>query len=231
MSSEFSRTLALLRQEKKVSQREAAEALGISQALMSHYEKGVREPGLLFVVKACDYYGVSSDYLLGRTLERSGKTLGAEELNSAEGPDTKLSVLATLNKKLALNSMGMLFDLYAATNNRDLIIHLSNYLAGTISVLFRRLHNVSPETNSSFFAVSQPQFMAGAYDMEHKANEIHLLETLATHKKSGGEWHDLNHDALTAQYGPIYQSLLQNLYGTGERTNKLLGSAPKKSKK
>ena len=59
MKSEFSRTLSLLRQEKGVSQRTAAQALGISQALLSHYENGIREPGLAFVVKACDYYSVS----------------------------------------------------------------------------------------------------------------------------------------------------------------------------
>ena len=51
MSSEFSRTLSLLRQEKGVSQRAAAAELGISQALLSHYENGVREPGLPFVVE------------------------------------------------------------------------------------------------------------------------------------------------------------------------------------
>ena len=63
MNAEFSRTLSLLRQEKGVSQRTAAGVLGISQALLSHYENGIREPGLAFVVKACDYYGVSADYL------------------------------------------------------------------------------------------------------------------------------------------------------------------------
>ena len=52
MASEFSRTLSLLRQERGVSQRTAAGDLGISQALLSHYENGIREPGLLFVVTA-----------------------------------------------------------------------------------------------------------------------------------------------------------------------------------
>ena len=65
MNEEFSRTLSLLRQEKGVSQRAAAGVLGISQALLSHYEKGIRECGLDFVVRAADYYGVSCDYLLG----------------------------------------------------------------------------------------------------------------------------------------------------------------------
>ena len=75
MSPEFSRTLSLLRQEKGVSQRKAASALGISQALLSHYENGIREPGLAFVGRACDYYGVSADFLLGRTLSRDGTTI------------------------------------------------------------------------------------------------------------------------------------------------------------
>ena len=67
MATDFSRTLSLLRQERGISQRKAAAQLGISQALLSHYENGAREPGLGFVCRACDYYGVSADYLLCRT--------------------------------------------------------------------------------------------------------------------------------------------------------------------
>ena len=67
MSRTFSDTLSSLRKEKNISQRQAAAELGISQALLSHYETGSREPGLKFVCKACDYYGVTADYLLGRT--------------------------------------------------------------------------------------------------------------------------------------------------------------------
>lgn len=88
MSTEFSRTLSLLRKERGVSQRMAAADLGVSQALLSHYENGIREPGLAFVVKACDYYHVSADYMLGRTLARDGSMLTPEEvLDMAEpGP-------------------------------------------------------------------------------------------------------------------------------------------------
>ena len=78
INNDFSRTLSLLRREKKVSQREAAKELGISQALLSHYENGAREPGLAFVRKACDYYKVSADFLLGRTLTRDGTTITSE---------------------------------------------------------------------------------------------------------------------------------------------------------
>ena len=71
MNMVFSQTLAHLRREKGISQRQAAQELGVSQALLSHYENGIREPGLAFVVKACDYYQTSADYLLGRTHNRS----------------------------------------------------------------------------------------------------------------------------------------------------------------
>ena len=54
-----------LRKKKNISQKEAAQSLGISQALLSHYEKGIRECGLDFLVKAAAFYDVSTDYLLG----------------------------------------------------------------------------------------------------------------------------------------------------------------------
>ena len=56
MATDFSRTLSMLRKEQGISQRKVAAALGISQALLSHYENGIREPGLGFVIKVCDYY-------------------------------------------------------------------------------------------------------------------------------------------------------------------------------
>ena len=113
MATDFSRTLSLLRQEKGISQRKAAAALGISQALLSHYENGIREPGLAFVARACDFYHVSADFLLGRTNSRDGSIIEAGELYDAsdEKGTLKGSILATLQKKLVVNTTGVLFDL------------------------------------------------------------------------------------------------------------------------
>lgn len=79
MYTPFARILARLRHEKGVSQRQAAQALGVSQALLSHYENGIREPGLAFVVRACDYYQVSADHLLGRLGEPDHPVPAPEE--------------------------------------------------------------------------------------------------------------------------------------------------------
>ena len=65
MARTFSETMSALRRARGYSQRRAAADLNISQALLSHYENGAREPGLDFVCRACAYYGVSADYLLG----------------------------------------------------------------------------------------------------------------------------------------------------------------------
>ena len=67
MGRSFHERLAELRRRRGVSQRKVAAELGISQALLSHYENGAREPGLGFVCRVCDYYGVTADYLLCRS--------------------------------------------------------------------------------------------------------------------------------------------------------------------
>ncbi len=70
--SKFSQILSQLRKERGISQKKAAIDLGISQALLSHYEKGIRECGLDFVIKCSEYYGVTADYLLGVSNSRTG---------------------------------------------------------------------------------------------------------------------------------------------------------------
>jgi len=72
MDRTFPETLSALRRQKNISQRTAASELNISQALLSHYENGAREPGLAFICRVCDYYGVTADYLLCRSEEPEG---------------------------------------------------------------------------------------------------------------------------------------------------------------
>lgn len=65
MNTVFSAKLSALRQERGLTQKEAAERLGISAALLSHYERGIRECGLAFLCRAAAFYEVSCDELLG----------------------------------------------------------------------------------------------------------------------------------------------------------------------
>lgn len=84
MATAFAQRLATLRKERNLSQKEVAISLGVSQALLSHYEKGVRECGLDFVVRCADYFGVTTDYLLGKHPTRFGLQPDCDDTNAAE---------------------------------------------------------------------------------------------------------------------------------------------------
>ena len=231
MNEEFSRTLSLLRQEKGVSQRFAAGELGISQALLSHYENGIREPGLAFVVKACDYYGVSADFLLGRTLSRDGTTIAPEalyDLSDEKDNSVRGGVLALLSKKLLVNSIGVLFDLLAKTGSREAIRACANYLSGAVYKAYRRLYQANRANNPDFFSVPAHLFEAGLADADMKCSEAELAAALAAHAKEKGSMPEMTNDALARDYPVLYQSLLQIVHNAGERINKL--SAGRESK-
>ena len=74
----FAQKLSELRRLSGLSQRKTAADLKISQALLSHYENGAREPGLDFVCRVCDYYHVTADYMLGRSGVLDGSDRGAD---------------------------------------------------------------------------------------------------------------------------------------------------------
>ena len=226
MVTDFPRTLSLLRQEKKLSQKKAAEALGISQALLSHYENGVREPGLAFVTRACDYYNVSADFLLGRTLTKDGSTIvSADELYDASTEKDNVlhgSIMATLNKKLLVNSLGVLFDLLSKTGSKGATKAASEYLATAIYNIFRYLFRASGTENEDFFAVSPTAFNAGVTIMDMTASRVTFIEALERHKKEKGAFPPMNHDALSKDYPGLYQSLFQIVHHTGTRVNDLI---------
>ena len=109
MSADFALRLSDLRKEKNLSQKEAASCLGVSQALLSHYEKGIRECGLDFLKRASDYYDVSADYLLGLTESRQG-------LNDIYAENV-LSTDSELKVKTVFRALVSLIDKLSATGD------------------------------------------------------------------------------------------------------------------
>lgn len=56
-----------LRKEKNISQKALGKAIGVSQKAIDYWERGVNEPKASYIVAMADFFGVSTDYLLGRT--------------------------------------------------------------------------------------------------------------------------------------------------------------------
>lgn len=219
MNADFARVLALLRQEKGISQRKAASALGISQALLSHYENGIREPGLAFVTKACDYYHVSADYLLGRSLSRDGAVIEAEELADASEAkeDLKGSVMAKFQKKLIVNTASVLFDLLGRTNNKDAVAHAGAYLSGALYQIFRQLYRAAGG-NESYFSTGRISFDMDVLSADMTLSRIQFAKALEAYR---GEYPPMDAQSLTEEYQGYSQSMAQVFHSADERIKKL----------
>lgn len=154
MNSDFSRIITLQRKERKISQKQAAADLGISQALLSHYEKGIRECGLDFLVKIADYYSVSCDYLLGRTPEPEGKTITIDDIPDDDGNNVMPSQeVITFNRRIINNSISLLFSLAQKADSITLIKEVSSYLMLSVYKLFRIVYNANPRNDQKLFKV------------------------------------------------------------------------------
>lgn len=156
MNSNFPRILSLLRKEKGISQKDASQQLGVSQSLLSHYEKGIRECGLSFVVKVADFYGVSCDYLLGRSPERNGATLEMENLKDPstqkELPNPK-TLKIIYKKKILFCSLNILFDILSKAGNSRLINEISSFLYLAVYRMFRVLFRINKKNKNEMFMV------------------------------------------------------------------------------
>ncbi len=216
--SGFNRILTLLRKEKGITQKEAAAALGVSQALLSHYEKGIRECGLDFIVKVADFYEVSCDYLLGRSPDRSGLTLTVDELPEGDaGKDGKYngSILPTLNKKLITNSVALLFDLLSKNPDKNLVSEISSYLMLAVYKTFRIIFSSNATNKENMFSV--PSSIYSGYVNAHMS----LSETNAKAILKGEKLEDMPPIKSTEEFAlstekinkdyPLYASSLYNL--------------------
>lgn len=67
MNSELPNTLKKLRTQRGLSQQAVADALGFSRSTLGNYEQGTRTPDLTTMSLFADFYGVTIDYLQGRS--------------------------------------------------------------------------------------------------------------------------------------------------------------------
>ncbi len=226
MNAAFPRILTLLRKERGISQKKASADLQVSQALLSHYEKGIRECGLDFVVRVADYYGVSCDYLLGRTADKSGAMIAVDEIPEQDPAiqDKRMQaggVLPTLNKKLIVNSLQVIFDLLQKCNNKALTVEVSNALIQTVYLLFRQIYAANPKNPKGMFSVEEYLYQTAAINAAARsaANVGQLARGGSVDGAQGVEAEKLPAilpDDLTAQY-PMFATSLLNLLRAAEK--------------
>ena len=135
MNTDFPRILSLLRKERGLTQKQVAADLGIAQALLSHYEKGKRECGLEFLVKAADYYNVSPD-------------------GNSSGDSKSGDIMLALNKKLITNSIEVIFSILQKIKSSKLSKSVSSMLTLSVYKAFRITYNANRKNDDNLFGVS-----------------------------------------------------------------------------
>lgn len=63
----FGEILAELRQDRNLTQKDLAKYLHVSPGTVSNYENNIHLPDLEKILILANYFGVTTDYLLGRT--------------------------------------------------------------------------------------------------------------------------------------------------------------------
>lgn len=91
----FARRLVKLRSEKGLTQQKLADALDVSKSTISLYETGDTVPDAKNIVRLCNIFGVSCDYLLCQTNYRRAEDerLTIEEMGYSEKAAQKLNDL------------------------------------------------------------------------------------------------------------------------------------------
>ena len=159
LNNDFPRIITFLRKERGLSQKQVASDLGISQALLSHYEKGIRECGLDFLVRTAEYYEVSCDYLLGRTVQRKLASVTADDIpESDEIRHLKGNMINQINKKLLMNTTTVIFDLLAHIGNKKLTNAVSNYLMSAQYQIFRTIYCSEENNSQTMFSVDRNRY-------------------------------------------------------------------------
>ncbi len=62
----FANRLKEIRTTNGVSQEKLAKQINVTQGMISQWEKGLCEPTATNICKIADFFGVCTDYLLGR---------------------------------------------------------------------------------------------------------------------------------------------------------------------
>jgi transcriptional regulator with XRE-family HTH domain len=181
MNGTFHQVLSQLRKNKGVSQRKVASDLYISQALLSHYENGIREPGLDFVNRACDYYGVTADFLLGRTESSAAALPAADAGKFLLDARTLVTFLQTVDQ----------------WESDSLSEGVRRCFAAVIYRLLRHLDIQATDRALLFMSVPKAH-VAPLSDMEFSSGEMQFLNSLTGLPDSG---------ALPQQLGALLAAL------------------------
>ena len=107
----FNDVIKELRLNRKLTTDDVANSIGVSGSAYRNYERGERSPSFEILVKLADFYGVTTDYLLGREPEPDPLAMLNIKVNNQkfidiyqELPEFQQQVLVDAMRKLSASA-------------------------------------------------------------------------------------------------------------------------------
>ena len=198
MKNKFSTRIAAVRKKSGMSQKAAAAKLGISQALLSHYEKGIRECGLDFVMKAAKVFNVSSDYLLGLT-----DRLPADSADAAIYNELAKKPKLYLGRNTLQNATDLLYSITARFGNPKMYSDLNNMLYSNVYMALQMFNQATAGESDDLFGLSHNKALIHSLNIQASAYE-HLSAKL---EESGLDF-SLDKKTLKSEFSANFDSAI-----------------------
>ena len=93
MASSIGENLYFIRNERKETQEQVAESVGISYVSLSRYETGQRMPKMDILAKLAKHYGVTVDYLMGTETDQESEEDEADRIRERLRRDPSFRIL------------------------------------------------------------------------------------------------------------------------------------------
>ena len=166
---------------------------------------GLRGPGLRLLSRVGGLSAGAHQLPRGVIIEAAELYDASDEKGTLKG-----SILATLQKKLVVNTTGVLFDLLGKCGDRTAITAAGDYLSTALYTLLRHYYRRGGG-NEDFFAVDSVDFDAGTVDAAMLRSRAVYLRALAEAEQVP----ELNSDALTPAPG-VGQSTAQVVHNVDD---------------
>ena len=155
------------------------------------------------------------------SVSRDGAIIGADDLydSTAEKGTLKGSILATLQKKLVVNTANVLFDLLGKLNSREAITAAGDYLSAALYQMLRQLYRRAG-ANEEYFAMDSALFDAGLVNADMSATKVRYLRALDA--CDAESFPPISGETLTTDYPGLGQSAAQVCHNTDERAKRHL---------
>ncbi len=166
----FGKKLKHLREYRNMSQKELAEALSLSPSTIGMYEQGSRQPDHEKLRIIADYFGVTTDYLLGREEAyaefltqwekfhkeknfRELMSIGLDKFAEKYGKDKLEETLSQLNKR---DNIGEIDS--ADENIQEIVKNIKNLKPAQIEILNQFIKSITEDsaTKDDLSIVDEP---------------------------------------------------------------------------